>query len=81
MAVSGKTQPVGPSLHQALRDHIAWLKEDYGDSNGEVSAWGKVKIKQVETLLDRHDDMPRLANGAYSCWESTVDSGGRRLAR
>ncbi|NQU23045.1 MAG: hypothetical protein HQ567_17345 [Candidatus Nealsonbacteria bacterium] len=43
MAIAGEAQPVGgPSLHQALRDHIAWLKKDYGDSNGEVSAWGKV---------------------------------------
>ena len=48
----------GPTLHEALRDHIAWLKEEYGDSNGDVSAWGKVKIRQVELLLDRHDDLP-----------------------
>jgi len=48
----------GPTLRGALRDHIAWPKEEYGDSNGDVSAWGKVKIKQAEVLLDRHDDLP-----------------------
>ena len=48
----------GPTLHEALRDHMVWLKEEYGDSNGDVSAWGKVKIKQAEVLLDRHDDLP-----------------------
>jgi hypothetical protein len=47
----------GPTLHEALRDHIIWLKEEYTGTNGDVTAWGKVRIKQVEPLLDRHDDL------------------------
>jgi hypothetical protein len=48
----------GPRLHQALRDHIAWLKEEYSDGEGNVTLTGKVKTKQVEMFLDRHDDIP-----------------------
>lgn len=50
----------GPTLHDALRDHIAWLKEEYADRDGSLTAWGKVRVKQAEVLLDRHDDI-RLA--------------------
>lgn len=51
-------EATGPRLHQALREHIAWLKAEYSDAEGVITLSGKVKTKQVETLLDRHDDIP-----------------------
>ena len=51
------SESTGPRLHQALRDHIAWLKAEYSDSEGNITPSGKVKTKQVEILLDRHDDI------------------------
>jgi integrase len=77
-----RTQSVvgGPTLHQALRDHIAWVKDEYADSNGEVTAWGKVKIKQAEVLLDRHDDLP-LAALDHDAIESMVRFWRQRPAR
>jgi len=51
----------GPTLHEALRDHITWLKEEYAGINGDLTAWGRVRIKHVELLLDRHEDLPLAA--------------------
>ena len=48
----------GPMLHEAIRDHIAWLQDEYRVASGDISAWGWTRIKQVETLLDRHVDVP-----------------------
>jgi hypothetical protein len=48
----------GPTLHEALRDHIEWLRSEYSGADGNITAWGKVKVKQAGLLLDRHDDMP-----------------------
>jgi len=52
-------QPVvgGPTLHEALRDHIAWLQAEYSEVNGDLTAWGKVRTKHAELLIDRHDDL------------------------
>ena len=47
----------GPTLHEALRDHIEWLRSEYSGAAGNITAWGKVKVKQAGLLLDRHDDM------------------------
>ena len=57
-SVSPEMPTGGPMLHEALRAHIVWLREEYADGNGSLTDWGKVKIKQAEVLLDRHDDLP-----------------------
>ncbi len=47
------------TLHQAMRDFIAWIKEDYHRPHlGRITDYGQNKIRQVETLMSRHDDMP-----------------------
>jgi len=47
----------GPSLHQAMDDYVTWLKQEYQDGDQHVTPWGRTKIKQVETLKSRHDDI------------------------
>lgn len=61
----------GPALHEAIREHIAWLKEEYRDSEGSTTAWGRTRIKQVEILLDRHQDIP-LSRLDYDAIEGMV---------
>jgi len=70
----------GPLLHEALRDHIVWIKDEYADSNGELSDWGKVKVKQAEVLLDRHDDLP-LATLDHDAIEGLVRFWRQRPVR
>ncbi len=48
----------GPTLHEALRDHIAWLKQEYADDDGNLTAWGNVRVKHVEVLVERHKNIP-----------------------
>lgn len=57
-AVPDTEEASGPRLHEALRDHIRWLREEYSDAEGNLTLSGKVKTKQVEVLLDRHNDIP-----------------------
>jgi len=47
----------GPMLHDALRDHIEWIKGEYAAGGGGVTPWGKTRVKHAEALLDRHDDI------------------------
>lgn len=61
----------GPALHEAMREHIAWLKEEYRDTEGNTSAWGRTKIKQVEILLERHRNIP-LSRLDYDAIEEMV---------
>jgi len=51
----------GSRLHEALRAHIEWLREEYSDADGTLTPTGKVRVKQAEMLLDRHEDMPLAA--------------------
>ena len=46
----------GPRLHDAMRDHIDWLKQEYKDPETEITDWGRMKVKQVKILLERHED-------------------------
>jgi hypothetical protein len=46
----------GPTLHDALRDHLEWLEGEYHDETDGVTDWGRVRIKQAKLLLERHDD-------------------------
>ncbi len=55
--VEGSAERNGPTLHQAMRDYITSLEEEYHHADHKVTPWGRTKIKQVETLLDRHADI------------------------
>lgn len=66
-----KVAAVGPTLHEALHDHIAWLKDEYREASGDVTAWGRVRVKQAELLIDRHDDLP-LARLDYDAVEQFI---------
>jgi hypothetical protein len=47
------------TLHQAMRDFIAWIEEDYYRPHlGRITDYGRNKIRQVKTLMSRHDDIP-----------------------
>jgi len=47
------------TLHEAMRDFIAWIEEDYYRPHlGRVTDYGRNKIRQVKTLMTRHDDIP-----------------------
>lgn len=48
----------GAMLHEAMREHIAWLRKEYQDAQHGVTAWGRTRIKQTKTLVDRHADVP-----------------------
>lgn len=48
----------GAMLHDAVRDHIEWIKSEYVDADGELTDWGVVQVKQAEVLIDRHGDLP-----------------------
>lgn len=62
----------GPRLHEAMEAYIGWIKRDYfRPALGRVNDSGRTKIRQVETLLDRHNDMP-LASLDYQKIEEMV---------
>jgi hypothetical protein len=47
------------ALHQAMQDFIAWIEEEYYRPQlGRVTDYGRNKIRQVKTLMSRHDDIP-----------------------
>lgn len=48
----------GPTLHQAMRKHIVWLEHDYQHPEVGVTAWGRTQIKQVESLIAHHENLP-----------------------
>lgn len=52
------------TLHQAMRDYIAWIKQTYFSEHlGRITANGYTKIKQMGILLERHQDVPLSAVG------------------
>lgn len=51
--------PGDGTLHEAMKGYIAWIKQDYYRPElGRITANGRTKIRQTETLMDRHADMP-----------------------
>lgn len=51
--------PGGGMLHDAMRSYIAWIKLDYFRPNlGRITGNARTKIRQMETLLDRHQNVP-----------------------
>ena len=48
----------GPMLHATMQDHIEWLKKEYETPGVGVTAWGRTRIKQIEILLEHHEDRP-----------------------
>jgi hypothetical protein len=56
----------GPTLHQALRRYIEWLRVEYQRPDDGVSQWGHTLIKQVESLIAHHEDcaLTRLDHAA-----------------
>ena len=56
----------GPTLHQALRRYIQWLKVEYHRPDDGVSQWGHTLIKQVESLIAHHENcvLTRLDHAA-----------------
>ena len=55
--IEGGGEKGGPALHHTIDDYITWLKQEYQDGDQHVTPWGRTKIKQVETLKSRHDDI------------------------
>ncbi len=70
----------GPRLHEALRGYIEWLKTEYRHPESGITAWGQVKIKQVETLLGRHEDTP-LSRVGHDAIEAMMRYWRQRPAR
>jgi site-specific recombinase XerD len=51
--------PGGGMLHDAMRSYIEWIKRDYfRPSLGRITGNARTKIRQMETLLDRHPNVP-----------------------
>ncbi len=49
----------GGMLHDAMRAYIEWIKKDYfRPALGRVTDGGRTKIRQVETLMTRHENQP-----------------------
>lgn len=61
----------GPTLHDALRDYVTWLEGEYADSTGTVTAWGRTQMRQVQTLVRHHADLP-LSRLNYSAAEVMI---------
>jgi len=51
-------QPLGPKLHQAMRDYIGWLEQEYSHPETTVTSWERVQIRQVESLIHHHANTP-----------------------
>lgn len=45
-------------MHEAMRDYIEWLKEDYSHPETGVTPWGRTQVGQVESLIAHHNDLP-----------------------
>jgi len=51
----------GPMLHDAMRAYIEWIKKDYfRPALGRITDGGRTKIRQTETLIGRHENVPLL---------------------
>jgi hypothetical protein len=49
----------GGTLRDAMRAYIKWIEKDYfRPALGRVNDGGRTKMRQVETLMTRHDDLP-----------------------
>lgn len=47
----------GGMLHEAMRAYIKWIEEDYyRPALGRVTNGGRTKVRQVETLMTRHEN-------------------------
>jgi len=63
----------GTMLHEAFRDHLAWLRKEHQDRDHGVTGWGRAKIKRVKTLMDRHaDELERLVGCAAGTVSDTT---------
>ena len=46
-------------LHDAMRSYIEWIEKDYfRPALGRINDGGRTKIRQVETLMTRHENQP-----------------------
>jgi hypothetical protein len=61
-AASGSAVPpvTGPTIHEALRAYQDWLKDEYNDPESGVSPWGRTQMRQVDSLIAHHPDVPLL---------------------
>jgi hypothetical protein len=49
----------GGMLHDAMRAYIEWIKKDcFRPALGRVTDYGSTKIRQIETLMTRHENQP-----------------------
>jgi hypothetical protein len=49
----------GGMLHDAMKAYIEWIKKDYfRPALGRINDGGRTKIRQVETLMTRHENQP-----------------------
>ncbi len=48
----------GPTLHEAMRDFMRWLENEYSHPESGVTPWGRTQIGQVESLIAHHADLP-----------------------
>ena len=56
----------GKTLHHAFDVYRDWIKEEYAQPEGEgLTDYGNTKLGQIQTLKERHDDLP-LAEVSYS---------------
>ncbi|REJ65362.1 MAG: hypothetical protein DWQ31_18360 [Planctomycetota bacterium] len=79
---SPMTAPVGgPTLHEAMRAYIEWLKIEYFDAESRhVTAWGMGQIKQMQRLIKHHSDVP-LSALDFNMLESLIGYWRRRPIR
>jgi len=48
----------GPKLHDAMRAYIEWIKKDcFRPAIGRVTDGGRTKMRQIETLMTRHENL------------------------
>ena len=51
--------PTDGTLHEAMRAYIAWIEKDYyRPALGRITGNGRTKVRQTETLISRHADIP-----------------------
>lgn len=49
----------GGLLHDAMRAYISWIEKDYfRPALGRINDGGRTKMRQIETLIGRHDNLP-----------------------
>jgi len=69
-ATSPPTLNEGPTLHESLNAFIKWIRKEY-QNQGELSDNGRIKIKRVNTFIERHEDVS-LAAVDYGAIESML---------